>query len=838
MEVLIHGTKGGYRILYKTPGAPSIGIDIRNNVSSEAALGQSAYSIAFAANGCVFTKYIIIRDTLRSDATGFIAFSLFLFINKELEHGGADVKAILDDLCNQYVAKYVRNNNINKGESDIIQEDWAFVENILVEKSEQNRSHFDAEIQQGTKEAALLFFKDDLELQEYFSKPFQAEYNGYKQVLLIKSELQNRSADLLKALRNSGDKIEVDLKNEPFFLSNYGHGRGLSITSSGQPRSDRKNQNVIRAKELVEIKYTEEYHEPILETGKLSIPGSDIFKYFEILGNQITINWHKLSSDLRPIEKTLTFSLRDWKGNPVSDAVITCTNNNNESKTIDNSTATFRGFEFGKRWTCSAKNDRFSSDIRPIYFDKDCPGDHGIIDIVLDKHTLTITAHEGTVDGDILVNASVSKTEFFNREIEETHRITVSCRGFETNFFDYCPASDANPHHIPLQKMQPAYGGTNKYSYSVNAGKHGTLEGGKDYLSNTKDGSDVKSIITPNKGYEFTHFRQEGGALVAQYEKKKYFFKNESFIAAIMVTILFVVVGLLYFLGENDWSIKRLLSKFRQAQEEVNKTNIQHIEAYIKGDSLILRTLDSYNNSLSGQQMHIKHSLDSAIMKRIFANEFNIAELKKLSYYPSQEQFRMAIFKMDSTEGYKQVKNRFADVSSWSLTKIADSINAFLDHKPAADNPREVKKEVTNEEKEESRKEGTQPARPEQIREEELIPPPANSDKATEIIRYLRGEELKKDVLNKYFEDTRSNVALKKSIQLCLKFWELDGSRNKSFSSFQREINDDAILNSSMLRNFVDDVCRKGQPQYPKEVEGVPAGITNTLQKLKSKIRK
>ena len=221
MEIVVHGTKGGYRILFKTPVAPSIGSDIRNNVSSEAAVGKSAYSIAFAANGTVFTKYIIIRDALRNDATGFIAFSLFLLFNEELPGKGADVKSILDDLSNHYVDHYVRNYSINKGETNIIQEDWSFVNTISSRKTEKDKNRTIIESQPGTKEAAFLFYDVDFKLEEYFSKPFQEEYNGYKQVLLISGELQNSSADLLNTLRNSGVELKVDLKNEYFYLNNY-----------------------------------------------------------------------------------------------------------------------------------------------------------------------------------------------------------------------------------------------------------------------------------------------------------------------------------------------------------------------------------------------------------------------------------------------------------------------------------------------------------------------------------------------------------------------------------------------------------------------------------------
>ena len=260
MEFVVNGTKGGFRIiLYSTPNAPSIVGDIRNNSSSEDAVGKSLYAIAFAAGGCAYTKFLIIRDTLRSYSTGTIAFSLFLPSNKELVNKGADVKSLLDKVSLYYSDNYIRDNNINRGETTIIQEDWSFVDDILNKYREQDKTTKDEEQQFGTKDAAIIYYKNDVELLEYLDKPFQEEYSNYRQILFIDNNLRGKSTDPINVLRNSGEElINIDLKNETCYLRNYSPSKNVTITVDGEPRSDKKNKNCIKAKWQVEIKYSKD----------------------------------------------------------------------------------------------------------------------------------------------------------------------------------------------------------------------------------------------------------------------------------------------------------------------------------------------------------------------------------------------------------------------------------------------------------------------------------------------------------------------------------------------------------------------------------------------------
>ena len=159
MELVIHGTKGGYKAnLFSTPNAPSSLGDIRKGASTENPLGQELYSIAYSNGVCIFTKYIILRDSLRSFATGTIAFSLYLSVNKELSGNGADIITLLDKLYVFYKNKYVKENNLNNGETNLIQEDWSFVTDILKEYKEQDKPNKQELLQSEDQEPAYIYY--------------------------------------------------------------------------------------------------------------------------------------------------------------------------------------------------------------------------------------------------------------------------------------------------------------------------------------------------------------------------------------------------------------------------------------------------------------------------------------------------------------------------------------------------------------------------------------------------------------------------------------------------------------------------------------------------------
>jgi len=385
MELLIHGTKQGYKSNFRPNAKPSFAlgdIDILNGVNDENPLGNSVYSLAFVNGGCVFTKYIIIRDTLRYYSIGYIAFSLFLPSNKELLLKGADVKSLLDKLSRSYTDEFVRDNNINRGERTLIQEDWSFVDEILKEFTEGVKNVKVEEIISGTINPAFHYYQSNNELIELFDKPYQEEYNDYKQILFVDSNLKGEK-DPLKVLKHSGVELNPDLKNETYFLNNY-NLPGLSIIANGKPRSGKNGENRIRAKWRVVIKYSKDNrcYEQIIADGTIYDLSSGNVQYLEIKDNLVMLK-HAAFSDPKKKEELVSFEIKNPIGKFIEGAEIKIGNRAWEKVTKSITTINFQGEEIISQWKIAAKiesENLFSYPISVTPFNQS-----GLVELTLQK---------------------------------------------------------------------------------------------------------------------------------------------------------------------------------------------------------------------------------------------------------------------------------------------------------------------------------------------------------------------------------------------------------------------------------------------------------------------
>lgn len=110
--------------------------------------------------------------------------------NRELPGKGVDVKSLLDKLSRYYIDNYVIDNNLNRGESILINENWEFVQNILSRYKEVDKSVKEEMFVAGTKDPAFHYYKSNNELIELFDKPFQEEYIDFKQIYFIDYNLR------------------------------------------------------------------------------------------------------------------------------------------------------------------------------------------------------------------------------------------------------------------------------------------------------------------------------------------------------------------------------------------------------------------------------------------------------------------------------------------------------------------------------------------------------------------------------------------------------------------------------------------------------------------------
>lgn len=814
MEIVIHGTKDGYRTLYSTDSelAYLIAKDMRSGANEDKQLGQSVYALAFASNGLVYSKYIIIKDTQRSNAIGTISFTLFLNYDKVLK--GLEIKKLLDDLSKIYSEKYIINNYLNRGEKNLIREDWTFVNDVLSNYKEQGKIRNYEEMQSGKKDAAFIYYKGERELQEYFDKPFQQEYCDYEQVLYANKDLKDTEENPLKSLRNSGVELKgIDLENEYYYLNSYNRSKEVTIKADGKQRSDRKNNNCIRAKWPIEISYSKDPQcfYPIEATGTLSNLQSKIHEYLDIKGNQIRINYDAFKNP-EPIPKALIVKIADRKGNPIDDVEISCKNKYSQiEKEVNGSKLEFKGSELREHWCVIGKKGDF---IGEVEFTPKL-SDETVLLILEERNIVTIKVKDKNTNVEIddfevwtkLTGGykKINKLEFVDDQILDSFTIIIRKYGYEDENYDNFQPHRQNILDINLKKKNI---GPQNTSFIVNSGENGNLIDNNSYFSNLEDGSDVHDIIVPEKGYVFTHFIKENNTLIAQYNKKKSIFQNSKVITGGLIGVIILGFGIgLFFL-------------FNKPGDLISN---QEIENYVKGNDLFFDKLDYYKEGWEKQKPEVSkksegifdllffwkkepdstdykkwdkvnNSIEYSIDIRKYINAKDFEKLKNLNYSSNQENFELAIKKIDSTNNDK-VKTDLLDVSESRLTTITNKINNIL-----------KLEEVLAEEKElddgEQKESIPVSSKKSDVENKELHL--ASETKA--IRKALKGSDITKKELTEY-----SNKHPKdKSFQLYLEFWaQVERVKPiEDYTDLHYKVKRDYVLKNSDLEKFLQKICK------------------------------
>jgi hypothetical protein len=829
MDIVVHGTKGGRKIF--TPKKLSGLLDVTADGAKTSATGQEAYAIRFTADSAIFSKYKIVRDVRGDKRTGFVGFSLFLSNHKKLS--GADIITLLDRVSDEYCRKYIVNNNL-----DEVKEDWTVFERLASEYETRLKPN-NEEALSGSRDDAFIYFKDTDELKRYFDAPFQEEYSDYRQVLFIDKRLESAPENPLNALRHDSNANltgRIDLENRYYYLSNYDPGKQVSIFVSGrdntlQACSDRKNNNCIRAHRQVVIKYSKDdrCYFPIEARGTLSNPDSEIYRYLEIRNNQIIIKYDAFNN---PTSKTksVLFEIKDRKGNPVNDAEIQIGTQPWQKVNGYQYEHTFEGEELKEHWTVSVrKDDSFGRNVFTT------GNTNGRVDVVMiERNIVTVNVTDWNTGNKLddfevwtkLTNGfrKITQIEFVDDQIIDNYTVTIRKDGYEEHKID-----NFQPHrqkYIDVKLKKRIINGMQSSNYKVSTGEHGKWKDGNEYFSNCADGSDIKYMIDPYKGYEFIGFQLSNNTLVAQYRKKTPFFKKPAFIAGSIVGIFAIVMVIFYLKncgGDNEKSNK---------SEDQLKSEIM---AYVKGDSLILEKLKDYRGKCkdSATINTTKNSIDSAVNKRNYIDDKNFAELKKLHYPDGQQKFKDAVEKIDSAK-YEYVKTQLGDVSKLSLTQIADSINAILTPKTT------VTKQLANT-KNNSAKE-MQEDKQQPVTSEKTVTSPASQQGSTsvtdEIIQYLKGGDIDEKKLKEYKDVDGINNDIKTSIDLCLKLWSLNGTNNNSYSWMLDQINKHPkyeSLKNSKLKDFLELMCDNKKTEDPKYWDRIPGNKPKkkTLNNLK-----
>lgn len=794
MNIIIHGTKGGYRVLYSTPNSPLIAEDSRSAASSESVIGQSAYSITFAANGCVLTKFMIVRDMIRNMATGNIAFSIYLPNNQKLT--GSDVKSLLDQLSSHYCRMYAPDNNLEN-----VYEDWSFVKEFEGRYSVNNVSADDVEnIQQGTGDAAFVYYESADSIQKYFDAPYQEENSNYKQIFFVEKRLEGRMENPLNALKhnpNANLTGKIDLDNPKYKLLFNEQAKGGVKIEVKVKGNKCYNKNRIRKKDVIEISYSKDYHETQQQQGRWD----EISPLFiDVNDNEQTITIKEIA--LQPRKKIIPITVVDKQSKKtIPNFHVVCKRSSRYSQRKDEiyGQVVFEGSEIGESWHIEAMADGYKKEEGNI-------NPENVPEIVFnltEQKIFTIEVRDHKTD------------EIFS---PGDYDVTVSC-------------NRSNPqYHSGEEKNKIVFTGDEiGKEWYIEIRKKGFEQSGckPAVCPRNQDVKEAINIYIEKKQQETINDRCADGNTIISLK-------------------LFIVFGLVATLGVMTFCF---LFKGDKQPTEIRQASESQIRQYIEGDSLFLKILESYKRDWEKQKPEeetknkiilynpmtwlvgneqqndsskfekwktIMQNMELAIKKRILINKFNFIALINLQYYSKQEIFKSAILKIDSVK-YNDIKTGLGDISALTLNQIADSINAIL---TLTEVPIEQKIEKKSD------KEKTSTAIPPQAKhqpigeksEEKTDTPTAQSrtpedDLTTEITNHLRGGELKRESLQKYESQVKTKNQ-KKSIVLALKFWSLNGTKNNSYSSYQGELNKDNDLKNSDLKRFVDTMCQKERPKY------------------------
>lgn len=810
MDIVVHGTKGGCDIFtpQKKTGLFDVGLG-----AGVACLGQHAYSISFKDDNKILSKYLIIKDVRGDKRTGFIAYSLFLPNNKKL--AGIDIISLLDKVSDKYQEDYIKDNNLYD-----VREDWTFLDIISSEYEEKLKlvsSDNVESLQSGNKDAAYIYYNTLEELQKYFDAPYQQEYTPFKLVFFIIDDLKNRPENPLNALRHGSDPFvhdltgKIDLENQFYKLREY-HEQAknnvlIEIRVNGRVLH---NKDKIFKKDYINIRYSKnKYYKEIREEGKIT--DLEIAKYIHVYELDGRIEVEK-DVDLQQVEKVTNFEFNYLHGSPESYAEIQIWPKPWQMVFGNRYEYTFKGEELKDRCTVNGRNGLFSG--CKIFIPEDSP-DKIFLELTKSiKLTFIVSDDKAQIfDYNVQIRDKwgtlvCREKEFIinGESITDSFDITISSRGCDSENFKYLPEQDENPKHVKLRNKQYEFVNNRrqstyetKYPISINekCGKKSHL--GKpipEYVQSQPNfGCDARF------GYEFRGWRYSQERLDDRFDgyyeaifKEVWYHKllKWYWIASFIITALV-----------SCFLIMDIPLKFRNSESQ--QISSDQIKKYIEGDSLLLDTLKSLNQSWDAQKPdeskrnfkewnNIQQLIKKAISLRGLISDGDFEKLKKETYYPQQMKFQQVIVKIDSADSFV-IRKHLSDLSQLTLIEITNKINNILD---SIRNAKE-----TNQELIENAQDRTPSVR-EKVSSKSNIP--SLSTKEQVIIHYLMGNELKMEQLKNFKKEKEISKDIMNSVLLCMEFWQLDGRGTKTYEKYQQKIRNNKILNSSKLSECVTEM--------------------------------
>lgn len=619
MKIAIHGTKDGYRILYTTDQtfARVVARDIRKGAVGDAQLGSTAYALSFIEGTCAFTKYIIVKDSIRDFSTGTIAFSVC--VERDEEIASSDIYNLLNELYSVYNEKYIKNHYLNLGQRELVREDWSFVDQILL-KYKLNRLTYRREIvTSGSLEAAVVYYENEAELQNYLAKPYQPDYSEYIQMLFINKNLKGEE-DPINVLRNSGKILDIDLSNESYQVKNYDPRKSVKITINDKQLLGSSNNCIIWTKDKIKIYYSkdDDCYKPIDVTGYLF--DTNIKTYLLTQNGGIIIQYDAFEN-IEPKTVTVKVKVNNYPEAASGNLEYKLADEQWSLVSSDTITREFRGYEIKKRTS--------------IYFRAVDYVGEGTFTPLDSRNVLIVLKRRKVIDFEILnerqqkiekyeirLNSfndirkiDANRIEVYDKSIDSECQLSIVAEGYETKHVGIIAKNHPGREKVILgKKIQKRY--------FVDAREWGVASA---EFSFSDSGEDVK-VKVKNRLYRFEGWRLDitkfkngyEGVLVAYYSKRKIItWKN----IMIFILSLSLTVGV-YFL--TAW-IQKDNAKIVDNTDSSNSTGETTVNASTQTknqmDSSNALVNDSNSNNSIGRKSAMSESSDPVIPGQDSASE-------------------------------------------------------------------------------------------------------------------------------------------------------------------------------------------------------------------------
>ncbi len=695
MKLFIQGRKDGYKVLFPKP-TPSeffqFAGDLRPDGNNNQLLGKSFYTLAFAPGGHIFTKQLIIQDVQRQ-GLGNIGFSLFIPAQKKMP--GEQVIALLDELVKSYTLNYCPDYYL-----DFVQEDWVIFENIVSKYHVYLKNNFQEELEnhpQGTEDPAYLYYSDILELQRFFDAPAQEEYAKFKQVFFIDKSLESQSNNPLKAIRhNSNGNLtgKIDLNNQSYRLIYATLSQGgvrLEVKVNGMPLL---NKNQIKHKDHLEITWSKAYHESTIIKGSCLDIGSPYLLINEE-SRTITIK------DIALNERTFKFHVKavDKFSRPILDAeLVAYSQNNKREMTLVNNSIILREEELNENYYVIGKKGNLESEPKALAK----MGAYEEITLTLLETVKLIIKPLDNRDGSYVPDAKITfvdktnspsgnSAEFRGDELNKNWQIIIAHPEYRTKTITYCPAKDPNEKVVQLEKLplsektsltQPE---RKFYWLEIDQKKGKKSWKGKPLDLTGKEFQQDEIRCDAKYGYKFSKWEKvetKGQQDIYEAIFQELWYRK---VPKVVWGILPVIIAAGIYIA-----IPKDLENKGGGDGTTTTPTKTKIEEYLNGNSLLLDSLNAFNDSydsILSADKGLKEKLDNAIEFRVLLNKGELDSLVKKSedffVSASQQNIKTKIDKLFDSKTKDAAIGRLKDPKVWdekalnqlSLDKIGEKID-------------------------------------------------------------------------------------------------------------------------------------------------------------------